>query len=137
MIVWYRFFMVERIKPLDKGERIGLAAERRFLEETQKRRDAGQYPPWLGFFDKARPDEDAQGIDMWAYTDVGKIALQIKASDVEQRKFESRENRKHIPALNLHRHRKFDEIFKELIEVLSEEREERLEKKKIEQESNS
>lgn len=128
--------MKERVPTINKGERIGLAAERRFMLETQKCRDAGLYPNWLGFFDKARPDEDAQGIDVWAYTDVGKIPLQIKASDIEQKKFEKRENRKHIPALNLHRNRKFDEIFKEVLEILSAERNERLAKKAATTEEN-
>ena len=124
--------MKDRMRPIEQGERVGLAAERRFMRETQKRRDMGMYPSWLGFFDKARPDEDAQGIDVWAYTDVGKIPLQIKASDIGQRLHELRDNRRHIPAINLHPKRKFDEIFEEIIEIVAEERNAILEKKKSE-----
>lgn len=107
-----------------------MAAERRFMQETQKIRDAGGYPKWLGFFDKARPDEDAQGVDVWAYTDVGKIPLQIKASDIGRRAHEKRENRRHIPCVDVHPKRKFSEVFKEAIELLSDERDAILEAKK-------
>lgn len=58
---------------------------------------AGIVPAWLTGYEPASPEEDAQGIDGWFFTDAGKIPIQIKASRRPRRDLGARRNR--IPVI--------------------------------------
>lgn len=100
----------------------GFATERHFINGTFDMRDLGKFPPWLGFFCAADEKADAEGIDVWAYTDVGKIPLQIKAGRKARNKHQRRENRKHIPCVAFPPRSAFKDVFDEALKLLEEER---------------
>lgn len=99
----------------------GKKTERRFLDCCAELRAAGRYPAWLYFFEPATEKEDKQGVDLWAYTDAGKIPVQIKSGLGGFNRHMSRENRRHIPCIVVSPSRAFEDIFPEAIELLSRE----------------
>jgi hypothetical protein len=105
---------------------IGKATERRFLRESQAMREKGKFPSWLSFFCAATAEEDANGVDAWAYTDVGKIPVQIKSDAKYRNKHMRRANRKEIPCVVIPPHIAFEEIFPNVIAILDLERNRRL-----------
>jgi hypothetical protein len=107
---------------MDKGAKLGMVIERRFRKGMERKRDEGLFPEWLGFVIAAEPSEDRRGTDMWAYTDVGKIPLQIKASQSGKERHIQRYNRYHIACIVVPLNKPFDEVFSEAIEIISNER---------------
>jgi hypothetical protein len=105
-----------------EGAKLGKVTEQRFLDNCQSLRTAGSFPTWLQFFCAAEPHEDAEGVDVWAYTDVGKIPLQIKRSTKLRTQFLKRENRKHIPCIAFSPAMRFSAVFSFTLSVLRQER---------------
>lgn len=100
----------------------GISTEVKFIQRTFDMRDQGLFPEWLYFFCAALESEDREGVDAWAYTDVGKIALQIKSGKKGRREHLSRENRRHIPCVVVPPHTAFEKIFEDVLAVLTIER---------------
>lgn len=63
----------------------GRETERRFFEAMREFRN--KRPEWLLSIRRGTQKEDAQGIDGVASTDIGKIFIQIKSSEVGAQKF--------------------------------------------------
>jgi hypothetical protein len=125
------FWTISRVNPImglmildemDKGAKLGMVIERRFRKGMERKRDEGLFPEWLGFVVAAEQSEDRRGTDMWAYTDVGKIPLQIKASQSGKERHVQRYNRYHIACIVVPLNKPFDEVFAEAIEIISRER---------------
>ena len=104
----------------EHNSELGSAAERRFVQECEDRRH--RFPLWLIGFTPATRAEDLEGTDVWAETDAGRIALQIKRSNQQQARFQRRENRKHIPCIVVAPHVRFDNIFAFTISLVTRER---------------
>lgn len=67
---------------LSRGQIQGFGTEEKFFDAAQIINDGKilPRPDWLTRIDCALPDEDLSGTDAWAYTDKGRIAIQIKSS---------------------------------------------------------
>lgn len=108
---------------MDRGTKKGFITERRFRKGMERKREQGLFPSWLSFVTAAEPHEDSQGVDAWAYTDAGKIPIQIKADVVYKLQHEQRHNRQHIPCIVVPLNKPFDEIFVEAVQIIGAERE--------------
>lgn len=100
--------------PVDRGKEgneAGKRNERRFLDGCEDQKSLGKFPEWLFFFEKATQEEDQEGIDAWAHTDVGKISLQIKSSSISRGQFLARKNREHIICIVVAQSTPFKTIF--------------------------
>jgi hypothetical protein len=122
----HKFKFPPRLTGTD-GVEAGKAVEKRFLREMEECRESGLFPPWLAYFEPSSPQENLEGIDVWAHTlDAGKIAIQIKRSHQERTKFLQRENRKHILCVVASPYARFSVIFSFTIAHLTQERKRRL-----------
>ncbi len=117
------------LEGMSRGEKKGFITERRFRKGMERKRDEGRFPSWLGFVMSTESAEDARGIDMWAYTDVGKIPLQIKSSEYGRNEHISKHDRYHIPSVAVPFNKPFDEIFEQTIQIISAERDKIIQRK--------
>lgn len=65
----------------------GRRTEDRFFRIFEHGYIPDKYPPWFYGFREQTPREDREGIDAVAFTDVGKLYLQIKGSNAGALKF--------------------------------------------------
>ncbi len=101
---------------------LGKQTEQRFIEGCDAMKWDGKFPQWLCTVTGATPKEDHEGIDAWAFTDAGKIPVQIKSGIGGRNRHMSRPDRRHIPCVVVSRYEEFDKIFEDAIRIIALER---------------
>lgn len=86
------------------------------------RSDGASFPPWFQGAERASDGDDARGIDVIVYSDVGKLFLQVKGSPKAVQEFLKKHPKGNIVPFLVHDDEYIEGLRKRLVEALNAER---------------